>query len=118
MRPGRRYCHRGRVLHPKPRNAPLRPEAIRARDPRPDGALGPRWTVDPGAIPGEPFQLLDVQEGDLETAQAMLMEQVTDEGTVLYQAVHANGQELGMYQTPQEAARAAERFVGKRIFRT
>nr|MBI3613951.1 hypothetical protein [Nitrospirota bacterium] len=114
MRPGKRYCYRGRVSHPKPRNAPLRPEPIRTMDPRPDATLGPRWTVDPGAMPGEPFQFLDVKGGDLETAKAALIELATDDGKVLYQAVNANGRRLGLFQTPQEAARAVEIVAGKR----
>jgi len=114
MRPGKRYCNRGRVSHSKPRTAALRPEPTRAMDPRPDATLGPRWTVDPGAMPGEPFQFLDVRDGDLETATAALIELATEDGKVLYQAVRANGRRLGLFQTPQEAARAVERVVGKR----
>ena len=114
MRPGKRYCYRGRVSHPKPRNAPFRPETIRAMDPRPDAALGPRWIVDPGAMPGEPFQFLDVRSGDLETATAALIELASEDGKVLYQAVRANGRRLGLFQTPQEAAQAVELVIGKR----
>jgi hypothetical protein len=57
---------------------------------------------------------LDVKGGDLETAKAALIELATEDGKALYQAVRANGRRLGLFQTPQEAARAVERVVGNR----
>ena len=40
----------------------------------PDSPPGPRWWADRGAIPGEPMYYLDVQDGDLDTAKAAIVE--------------------------------------------
>lgn len=108
MQPGKRHCDRGLASFSRPRKAPFRPEPAMTMDPRPEATVGRRWANDPGAMPGEPFQFLDVERGDLDTAGVALIEVATETGKVSYLAVKANGRSLGVFQTPQEAAKAAE----------
>jgi hypothetical protein len=63
-----------------------------------------RWTFDRGAMPGEPFALLDVADGDLESAVAVMREvQVPGKG-VFFEVVDRDG---GMLSTGSSAGQAA-----------
>ncbi len=96
------------------------PEALRPPlNPEPDTSLpsasptapmGPRWTADRGAIPGEPSQFLD---GDAQDAKAAITEIETPKG-MLYEATSADGDRIGTYGNMATAARAAEYVVDAR----
>lgn len=68
-----------------------------ARYPRPPSE---RWTLDPGAIPGEPSFYLDAQDGDLDTATHAIIE--TPKGK--WELVEAGGRSLGIFKTVTQAA--------------
>ncbi len=72
-----------------------------------------RWTTDPGAIPGEPFDYLDIpigEEGEIGEARAVIVEVETPGGS-LWEARAFGGKSLGMFETPDEARAAAEKYV-------
>lgn len=96
----------------------IRIEAAAAERPVPhaigplsDRPAGERWTVDPGAIPGEPVMYLD---GDEETATAVLIEKPSDDqGNAVWLAVAVDGTKIAEITTMEEAARAAEAYVDR-----
>lgn len=90
----------------------LKPIATTEASPAADISPGPRWTTDPGTMPGEPAHFLDVKGEKLDTARAAIVE-VLVEGTskVLYSANLFAGRQIGMYPTIGQAARAAELVI-------
>ena len=72
-----------------------------------------RWTTDPGAIPGEPFDYLDIpigEEGEIGEARAVIVEIETPRGS-LWEARAFGGKPLGMFETAEQARSAAEIYV-------
>ncbi len=65
-----------------------------------------RWTADRGAIPGEPMYFLD----DFDNPKAVIIEQETKDGFVLFEVVGGKGEKLGIYNTLEKAGRKAEEF--------
>jgi len=89
--------------------APATP--VEKTDPAPLRPPGPRWTNNPGAIPGEPALLLDVKDGDPDTAAAAVVEVEVEGKGVLYEARDADGNVIAREATVEEAAAAAEKAV-------
>lgn len=72
-----------------------------------------RWTTDPGAIPGEPFDYLDIsigEEGEIGEGRAVIVEIETPGGS-LWEARAFGGRPLGMFETAEQARSAAEIYV-------
>jgi hypothetical protein len=72
-----------------------------------------RWTTDPGAIPGEPFDYLDIpigEKGEIGEARAVIVEMETPGGS-LWEARAFGGRTLGMFETAEQARAAAEKYV-------
>jgi len=72
-----------------------------------------RWTTDPGAIPGEPYDYLDVpigEEGEIGEAKAVIIEIETPAGS-RWEAKAFGGRFLGMFETAEQARTAAEAYV-------
>ncbi len=75
--------------------------------------MKPRWTTDPGAIPGEPFDYLDVpigEKGEIGEARAVIVEIETPRGS-LWEARAFGGRPLGRFETAELARTTAERYV-------
>ena len=83
--------------------APLRPEAKDEIDPLPTAPLGEGWESDRGAMPGEPSQIYK--------EKAAIIENVDDEGKVLYEATTDKGLSLGIFEDIEQARKAAEYYV-------
>ena len=74
-----------------------------------------RWTTDPGAIPGEPYDYLDIpigEEGEIGEAKAVIVEIETPGGS-RWEARAFGGRFLGMFETAEQARTAAEAYVDK-----
>jgi len=72
-----------------------------------------RWTTDPGAIPGEPYDYLDIpigEEGEIGEAKAVIIEIDTPAGS-RWEARAFGGRFLGMFETAEQARTAAQRWV-------
>ena len=67
-----------------------------------------RWTIDRGAIPGEPFAFLD---GDKETAKASMACIQTPGKSDIFEVRAAGGFLLAQADFPSEAARLAEQRI-------
>ena len=78
------------------------------------GNLGPHWTPYPGAIPGEPMQYFNVVNDGIDTVAAALIEHPMENGdNSAWEAVLADdGKSLGIFDTPDDAARAVEFHFG------
>ena len=85
----------------------------RLTTPEPYAPAGKRWTIDPGAMPGEPIQYLDVENKDLETAKGAVIEHTNDQGVSTFEPVLADGKSLGSFPTLTEAAFSLEYEVGQ-----
>lgn len=73
-----------------------------------------RWTTDPGAIPGEPFDYLDIpvgEKGEIGEARAVIVEMETPRGSV-WEARAFGGRPLGTFETAEQSRAAAEVYVG------
>src|SRR2546429_9109564 len=78
-----------------------------------------RWTTDPGAIPGEPYDYLDFpieEDGEIGEAKAVIIEIDTPAGS-RWEARAFGGRVLGMFDTrigeTRSENRSEERRVGK-----
>src|SRR5438876_9639441 len=63
--------------------------------------VGMRWTTDPGAIPGEPYDYLDFpieEDGEIGEAKAVIIEIDTPAGS-RWEARAFGGRFLGMFDT-------------------
>jgi len=72
-----------------------------------------RWTADPGAIPGEPYDYLDIpigQDGEIGEAKAVIVEIETPGGS-RWKARAFGGKCLGMFETAEQARIAAQTYV-------
>lgn len=88
--------------------APLRSRPIEKESAAPTRPTGDRWVGDRGAMPGEPIAWL-------KSERAAIIERIDETGGVLYEAIKRGGQSLGLFQTVDKAARAAElRFPKKK----
>jgi hypothetical protein len=85
----------------------LRPEP-HGVSPEPVMPPGERWTVDPGAVPGEPAFTLD---GDAKTGSAAIVEIQDDDGNAVFEARAAGGKVVGRFTDAKDAAKAAEAYV-------
>ena len=94
-----------RVKGAKAEGLGITPKPIEKISAAPITPTGDRWTPNRGSMPGEPFAYLD---GDEETGKIALIERTDDQGNVLYEASTNEGQGLGVFQTAEEAAKAAE----------
>jgi len=76
----------------------------------PSRPMGERWDADRGAMPGEPIAFLD---GDADTGSAAIVEELVRDAPdfSVFRAVTSEGEEIGLFSTPDEAARAAEAHV-------
>jgi hypothetical protein len=89
------------------------PEVIEQPTAEPRSPPGPRWTLDPGAIPGEPSYFLDVPGGGaLDEAKAAITEREVPGKGVLFDATTAGGESIGTFSTLGQVAKAAEASVG------
>ena len=71
-----------------------------------------RWTTDPGAIPGEPYDYLDVpigEEGEIGEAKAVIIEIDTPAGS-RWEARAFGGRFLGMFETRLGETRSEKLF--------
>jgi hypothetical protein len=78
-----------------------------------DRATTPRWTTDPGAIPGEPYEYLDIpisEEGEIGEAKAVIVEIETPGGS-RWDARAFGAKSLGMFETAEQARTAAQTYV-------
>jgi hypothetical protein len=69
-----------------------------------------RWTTDPAAIPGEPYDYLDIpkgEEGEIGEAKAVIVEIDTPGGSH-WEARAFGGKCLGMFETAEQASTAAQ----------
>lgn len=103
----------------KPETAPpgllVPPEASRA-SPLPTPPPSARWTVDRGAIPGEPMMLLDLpKDGNPEQAKAAIFEREDPKqpGYSRFEVLDGDGNSKGVFGTEKEAAEAAEKHFPK-----
>ena len=74
-----------------------------------------RWTTDPGAIPGEPDDYLDIpigEDGEIGEAKAVIVEIETPGGS-RWEARAFGGRFLGMFETAEQARTAAQTYVDK-----
>jgi hypothetical protein len=72
-----------------------------------------RWTTDPGAIPGEPYDYLDIPigaKGEIGEAKAVLVEIETPAGS-RWEARAFGGKSLGIFETAEQARTAAQVYV-------
>ena len=72
-----------------------------------------RWTTDPGAIPGEPYDYLDIhmgEDGEIGEAKAVIVEIETPGGS-RWEAGAFGGKSLGMFETAEQGRTAAETYV-------
>ncbi len=72
-----------------------------------------RWTPDPGAIPGEPFDYLDIaigKEGEIGEARAVIIE-IKTPGSSIWEARAFGGRSLGLFEIAEQARSAAEIYV-------
>ena len=72
-----------------------------------------RWTTDPGAIPGEPYDYLDIprgEDGEIGEAKAVIIEIDTPAGS-RWEARAFGGRFLGMFETAEQARTAAQAHV-------
>jgi hypothetical protein len=77
-------------------------EAAETVSPDPTRPPGARWTNDPGAIPGEPYLLLD-------NGRIALIERQAANGNAAIEVVTNKGESLGIFPTQAEAVAVAER---------
>lgn len=71
-----------------------------------------RWTTDPGAIPSEPYDYLDIpmgEDAEIGEAKAVIVEIETPEGS-RWDTRAFGGKPLGTFETAEEA-RTAVRFM-------
>jgi hypothetical protein len=76
-----------------------------------------RWTTDPGAIPGEPFDYVDIpigKKGEIGEARAVIVE-IETPGASLWEARAFGGRPLGMFETAEKARSAAEIYVASKF---
>lgn len=74
-----------------------------------------RWTTDPGAIPGEPYDYLDIPvgaDGEIGEAKAVTVE-IETRGGSRWDARAFGGKSLGMFETAVQARTAAQAYVGE-----
>jgi hypothetical protein len=72
-----------------------------------------RWTTDPGAIPGEPYDYLDIpigEEGEIGEAKAVIVE-IETPGRSRWEARAFGGKSLGTFETAEQARTAAEKHI-------
>jgi hypothetical protein len=72
-----------------------------------------RWTTDPGAIPGEPYDYLDIpigEDGEIDEAKALIAEIDTPGGS-RWEAMAFGGKSLGLFETAEQARTAAEKHI-------
>jgi len=71
-----------------------------------------RWTADRGAMPGEPELFLD---GDAENAKAVIVqrEDPREPGRARWEVMDKLGESHGLFSTPEDAAKAAEKDFPK-----
>ena len=72
-----------------------------------------RWTTDPGAIPGEPDDYLDIpigEDGEIGEAKAVIIEIDTPAGS-RWEARAFGGKSLGTFETAEQARTAAQTYV-------
>ena len=72
-----------------------------------------RWTTDPGAIPGEPYDYLDIRigaESEIGEAKSVIVEIETPAGS-RWEARAFGGKSLGTFETAEQARTAAETYV-------
>jgi len=75
-----------------------------------------RWTTDPGAIPGEPYDYLDIplgEEGEIGEAKAVIVEIETPGGS-RWEPRAFGGKSLGMFETAEQARIAAQTYIDKK----
>src|SRR5437879_13025256 len=78
--------------------------------------VGMRWTTDPGAIPGEPYDYLDIpigQDGEIGEAKAVIIEIETQGGGSRWEARAFGGKSLGVFETAEQARTIAENMVAR-----
>ena len=71
-----------------------------------------RWFHDRGAVPGEPFGYLDMQNDCPESASAVVVEHDSPGPQSRYEALTADGTSLGIFDSSHAAQAAAEAAVG------
>jgi hypothetical protein len=86
-----------------------RRKALQTEEPS-AGPSKDRWYTDPGSIPGEPQEYLDVQGDDLEGAKAVIIEHETPKGP-RFEARTGDGKSLGTFEFAEQARKAAENSV-------
>lgn len=72
-----------------------------------------RWTTDPGAIPGEPFDYLDIpigEKGEIGEARAVIVKIERPVGS-FWEARMFGGKSLGIFETAEQARSAAETHI-------
>jgi hypothetical protein len=72
-----------------------------------------RWTTDPGAIPGEPYDYLDIPVGtasEIGEAKAVIVEIETPRGS-RWEARAFGGKSLGTFETAEQARTSAQAYV-------
>jgi len=77
-----------------------------------------RWTTDPGAIPGEPYDYLDIpigEQGEIGEAKAVIVEIETPGGS-RWEARAFGGKSLGIFETAEQARTAAEAHVDTSLY--
>ena len=73
-----------------------------------------RWTTDPGAIPGEPYDYLDIpvgKNGEIGEAKAVIVEVEMHRGSRWEASV--GGKSLGMFETAAQARTAAQHMSNR-----
>ena len=77
-----------------------------------------RWTADPGAVPGEPYDYLDVpigEDGQVGEAKAVVVEIDTPGGS-RWEARAFGGKSLGMFENAEQARTAAQAYVDTSLY--
>ena len=72
-----------------------------------------RWTTDPGAIPGEPYDYLAIpvgEDGEIGEAKAVIVEVETPGGSH-WEARAFGGKSLGVFETAEQARIAVQAYV-------